>query len=264
VSRRRPVSKRISVSGRMVSERTPVFKWSLLVRADFRHVLRDEMLLFALCGPVILTVLLSFGFPAVQAWVQATWAVDIGVYASFVLSFFMLLTPLILGMIAGFIMLDERDEGVLHYYAITPLKKSGYVLYRLTVPVGFGFLLTGGMYVFSGLAADFSWRIVPVLLLLATFTPMLALFLSAFAHNKVEGIALAKACGVLFLAPVAAYFFSSGWSYLAGILPPFWAAKAFLAVDEPVLLFGLYVLLGFLSSGGVLYVLYRRFEKMMD
>ncbi len=50
-----------------------------------------------------------------------------------------------------------------------------------------------------------------------------------FAGNKVEGLALMKAFGILMLGPLAAYFVNSDWQLLLGILPSYWPARAFWA-----------------------------------
>lgn len=58
---------------------------------------------------------------------------------------------------------------------------------------------------------------------------MLALFLGTFAANKVEGLALSKAMGITFMAPLAGYLVEGNWHLLGGFFPPYWVTQAFLA-----------------------------------
>jgi fluoroquinolone transport system permease protein len=59
--------------------------------------------------------------------------------------------------------------------------------------------------------------------LLAAFCcPLVALFLAAFAENKVAGFALVKLVNTVGLLPVAAYFLPIPWQYAAGIVPMYW------------------------------------------
>jgi len=57
-------------------------------------------------------------------------------------------------------------------------------------------------------------HLLPVLLIAALEAPIMTLFLGAFANNKVEGITLSKAMGIMFVAPVVVYFLESNWQYL--------------------------------------------------
>jgi fluoroquinolone transport system permease protein len=79
---------------------------------------------------------------------------------------------------------------------------------------------------------------------------VLALVMVVFASNKLEGLALMKGFGILLIGPLAAYFITSDWQLLLGVLPTYWPARAYWAASSggmgwPFLLIGLayYVLL---------------------
>jgi len=69
--------------------------------------------------------------------------------------------------------------------------------------------------------------LVTIALLAGSAAPPQALFLAAISKNKVEAMAFTKV--ISGLAPIAliAYFLAEPWQWLAGVYPPYWAAKAY-------------------------------------
>lgn len=139
----------------------------------------------------------------------------------------MITVPVLLGMFAAFIILDERDENVLTFLAVTPLSKKEYLAYRLGTPVFISTLLSFAALFIAGYADIISWRTIPVILLLSLEAPLVALFVAGTAKNKVEGLAVAKVASILLLVPLMFDFIEGPWKYIAGMLPPFWLVAAF-------------------------------------
>ena len=101
----------------------------------------------------------------------------------------------------------------------------------------------------------------------APVAPIYALFLAGFAANKVQGFALSKAVGVVFVAVVAGYLVAPPWQFAFGIVPQFWPAKLYWLLVEgggngwPA--GATFVFLGGLSYQlGVLWLLLRRFDRV--
>lgn len=54
---------------------------------------------------------------------------------------------------------------------------------------------------------------------------MLALFLAAYAGNKVESIAILKVTGIVFFLPMLSFFAAAPWHYPLGIIPMYWPTQ---------------------------------------
>jgi len=61
----------------------------------------------------------------------------------------------------------------------------------------------------------------------APLAPAWALFLAAFAANKVQGFALMKAAGIVNWPPVIAWFVSADLRRLFGICPTYWPVEVY-------------------------------------
>ena len=194
---------------------------------DARNVLRDSLLRWMLLMAVLIGALLRWGLPPLAVRLQQSLAFDIVPYYPLVMSFALMLMPIMAGIVIGFLLLDERDDNTLTALQVTPLSLRGYLSYRLTVPMLLSVVLT--VLVF-GIADVIEVDIGPLLLLAvagAPMAPIFALFLASFAANKVQGFALTKANGVITLPPVVAWFVEGPWQLAFGIAPTYWPVKAF-------------------------------------
>ena len=162
---------------------------------DIKSVLRDSMLRWLVAIPLAVGLLGRWGVPIVRAWVAEQFAFDLMPYYPLLMSFFVLMVPALLGTVVGFLLLDQRDDRTLTALHVTPLTVEGYLMYRTLVPIALSVAMIMVTIALAGLVT-IGW--VPALLAAihaALITPLYALFLGAFAANKVQGFALAKAAG---------------------------------------------------------------------
>jgi len=200
-----------------------------LIRWDLRQVTRDPMLSLYLLAPLLLWVVLRFGVPVGAMLLEERTGFDLAAHYDLILSIALFLTPLILGVMTGFLMLDERDEKLIDYYAVTPLSKRGYLRYRLFLPVLLSVVYSVLLLTCSGLAPVRLWSMLTILPMAALSAPVMSLFLSAYASNKVEGMALSKGVGLLVFGPVIAYCIPFPMQALGAVFPAYWSSKAYFA-----------------------------------
>ena len=134
-------------------------------------------------------------------------------------------------MIIGFRLMDDRDAGVLRYVAVTPLGTGRYLLYRLIVPWVLSIPLTWMLPFF--LKSEYPpTAMLAVAVLSSLNAPLLTLFITAFAGNKVEGAALSKVSGMLFLAPIGGYLIRQSWAAVLMVFPPYWVPLAVVRIQQ--------------------------------
>lgn len=140
--------------------------------------------------------------------------------------------PGIVGMVVGFMLLDERDARTLSALRVTPLSIRQYLGYRLTVPLIAGTLMTLVAYPLAGLTPMPLRVLLPITIVGGISAPTLAVVLAIAAPNKVAGFAVVKVLNMINLLPLIAYFVPMPSQLLAGILPAFWPMRAFWAAAE--------------------------------
>lgn len=226
---------------------------------DIKSVRRDELLAWVVAIPFAMALLFRFGVPPFTAWLEQELGFDLAAYYGLLMSFFALMAPTMIGMVVGFLLLDERDEQVLTALLVTPMPLGGYLLYRITLPLLLGFAVTVAGYPLAGLAPIPLLDLVAVALLAALNGPATALFLAAFAENKVTGFALVKVLNTINMLPVAAFFIDWPWQVAAGIVPAYWPMKMLWLVTSGHG-YALYAVAGLAAYAVVLLLLLRHFD----
>lgn len=237
-------------------------KFTALFFGDMKNITRDSMLLISIFTPFLLAFLMRPGLTFAREILQRELSFDLSQYYALIMSVLILITPMMMGMLSGFLILDERDENILTFYSVTPLSKSGYLFYRVAMPTVISFLLSFFVFYYIGIVECRIEFLIPVLLICALESPMMALFLGAFASNKVEGLALTKAFGILFIAPIAGYFIKSNWQYAAGIAPTYWVSKSLLEGAVSSGGFWIFIVMGAAIHLIIIGLLVRRFENL--
>ncbi|MFD1737984.1 hypothetical protein ACFSCX_15715 [Bacillus salitolerans] len=230
--------------------------------SDMKNILRDSILLIGLIGPILFSLLVKFGLPSLEDFLFDQYNWELVPHYPFILSIVLLMTPLTVGMLMGFMLLEDRDENMLLYYSVTPLTKSGYLLYKTASIMMVTFLVSFMViYLCNLLDIELVW-LLPINLLISLETPIIALFIASFASNKVEGLALSKVTSVLLIVPFAVYFMDSSWVYVAGLLPPYWITFSMLRIGTSD--FWMLIVGGLLVHLIYLGVLNRIFQRKIE
>lgn len=227
-----------------------------LVKSDFKIIGRDPMLMLSLVAPLLITCVAFFGVPLVGDLIMKYFQVSIDSYIPLIRLFLLPVCPMMFGMIYGFILLDERDGGLIGYLSVTPLGKSGYLKVRMVVPVIYSFVFS--LFYLSLMNSSFQIDLAQRLMLAFIFAleaPGMLLFLGAFAGNKVEGMALSKGFGLILISMLPHHFINNNWLSLLAISPVWWIERALFVPH----LSWMYLSGGLVLHFFYLFLLYRKF-----
>ncbi len=230
---------------------------------DVKSVRRDSMLRWLVVMPIAIALLARWGVPIITSLLAERYAFDLRPYYPLVMSLLVIMVPTLVGSVVGFLLLDHRDDRTLTALQVTPLTIDGYLLYRTAVPMVLSIAM---MMVTIALAGLVTMGVIPALLAAlqaAPLAPMYALFVGAFAANKVQGFALMKATGVLAWAPMLAYFVTSGWQVAFGIDPLYWPVKVFWMLEAGESGTWLYYLVGLAYQSALVMLFLRRFKEVV-
>lgn len=231
---------------------------------DIASVRRDPLLRWMIVAPIAMALLMRIAVPALTSALKPRANFDLTPYYPLVMGyFFVLLVPFLFGMVIGFLLLDERDDATLIALQVTPLSLNSYVIYRVAVPTLLSIVMVAISFPLTGLSDLGGPEWLLVALGSALLAPLFALFLAAFAANKVQGFALMKGLGAVLLLPMAAFFVRAPQQYLFGALPTYWPIKAYWLLDAGVGGSWPYLLIGIAFQLVLLALLLRRFNIML-
>jgi fluoroquinolone transport system permease protein len=233
--------------------------WRAWLSLDRRQLLRDPILLIAVILPLLLILFVAKGLP----WLELVTPFSITPHIPYLLSIFLLLTPITVGMMVGLMMLEERDESLVTYFAITPLGRGRYVAFRLGLPLLITFVLSIVLVIVFHDATLMRWEVFLLLVTSSLETPLMALTMLVFASNRLEGLAVAKMLNFVLLPPIVLYFFATKWRMFCLIVPTYWVSEGILALSVDSAMFW-----GFWAGGTayhilLIWLLFSRFNRWL-
>lgn len=165
------------------------------------------------------------------------------------------------GMIAGFLLLEERENDTIRAMMVTPISVPTYLLYRVVSPTLYGFgLVFAQLLILSNLAPLPTWQMFVIALGSSLTASITALFFGTFAQNRVQGFALMKITGIAGLIIGGAWFVNTPLQYLFGLFPPYWVSKAYWLALDGNSWWGGALLLGIVLQVAVVWWLTGRFS----
>ncbi|MCB9745352.1 MAG: hypothetical protein H6740_22430 [Alphaproteobacteria bacterium] len=235
-----------------------------IVRNDLRRVLRDQFLLGMAVYILGMAVAMRWLLPWVQGELLAAQGFDLTPYYALGVSYFVLVNASVLtGLVAGFLLLETREERTIHALRVTPVPLSVHLGTLGGLVVLSGFVLTTALSLLIGLGVPAPGPMLLAAALTAPTGVTMALILATAASNKVEAFAVMKIVAVLGMLPLGGYFVPEPAQWLVGLAPPYWGCKLWwmAAAGEPG--WGWLVIPGVLVSGAWVGVLLRRFEGVV-
>jgi fluoroquinolone transport system permease protein len=228
---------------------------------DAKSIRRDPLLRWLIFYPFVVALLIRWGVPILRTYLIARFQFDLHPYYPLLMSFVLVMTPVLAGIVVGFLLLDQKDDQTLIALQVTPLTINGYFTYRITVPTVVSLGVSMGMFSVAGLLHLEPFALIAVTLGSCLLAPIYALFLGGFASNKVQGFALSKAVGVLLVPPIIAYFIDSPWQILFGLDPLYWPIKVLWLIAANSSAAWAYLVIGILVQLVVLRLLIRRMNR---
>ncbi|MTI47735.1 MAG: ABC transporter [Firmicutes bacterium] len=226
---------------------------------DFRNVLREPMLIMLLIGPVAMTLAIRYLIPILTNLTSEYF--DLTEYYPLIGGSVVLFIPMLIGMLIGFILLDERDDSIFLMLIVTPLGRKGYLIYRTLFPAILSIIFSVILLPLIGIVKVSFIEVIAISLLASLEAPVTALLLAGIANNKVEGLAISKGLGIFLIIPIIAYFIKSPWKIIGGVIPYYWPFNAIVAGNQGNDSFWLYIIGGFIVEILILIWLVNRYEK---
>jgi fluoroquinolone transport system permease protein len=230
-------------------------------RNDVRGTYRDPLLVMIVLAPAIWTAAVVILVPLFTEMLSERYDFDLAPYYPLVLTALLLLTSIIIvAALAAFLILDEVDAGTLTALRVTPVPLSAFFAYRAATVVAVTAIYVVAPMSFSGLLEPgLIPTLIPIGLLAGLSAVVTLLLIVSVASNKIQGIAMVRALGMLIAGlPCFPWFIDSAWNLAFGVLPPYWAAKAFWVANDHGAWWP-YVLVGVIYNLAVAYPLFRRF-----
>lgn len=189
-------------------------------RNDIRGTYRDPLLVMLVIAPVIWTTGVALLTPLFTEMLARRYGFDLVGYYPLILTAFLLLTSIIVaGALAAFLVLDDVDAGTMTALRVTPVPLSVFFGYRAaTVMVVTTIYVVATMSCSGILEPGLVSSLIPIGLVAGLSAVVTLLLILAVANNKIQGLAMVRALGMLIAGlPCLPWFISSNWNLAFGV-----------------------------------------------
>lgn len=226
------------------------------LKNDLKQILRDPIMAILIVAPLLLIIAFKLMVLYLVPFIQTLIEFEVLPYLDYIFIFVVMMCGAMLGIVTGFMMIDDRDGKIAELMSVTPLGRSGYLINRLlfaAVLTIFYSILS--YYVLNVVKLPFATMLF-VSLLSSNYSIIIGLLIFTFADDKVKGLTFAKAINSLSLFAFTDLLALKWLTVLSWFFPPYWIT---LVVKSPhtFLIYGLALLVNL----GWLFLLIRHYWK---
>jgi len=183
------------------------------------------MLLALLPMPFLAGPVFKFAIPAANKVMEENLSFSLAPWYGLIDGVLACLPAMLTATASAFLLLEERDEGIGAFYQITPASGRAYLSARIGMPMLWA--LAAG--VTALLLFNISGLSFAAILASSTISALTGIFsgmmIVSLAGNRVEGLAVSKLTGIIFLGMAVVWLVPAPYHYIAGFLPSFWIGK---------------------------------------
>jgi fluoroquinolone transport system permease protein len=205
-----------------------------LFRNDIKQIVRDPIMALLLVAPLLLISVFKILEVFLIPFLAIKTGFDITPFNAYILSFVLLMNSGMLGIVTGFMMLDERDGNISQLLEVTPLGRRGYLLNRLL----FASLLSIVYCLISFVVFDLVdlplLSIIFLSILSSIYTAIIGLLIYSGADDKVKGLTFAKGLNTLVLFAFTDLFSLYWLTCLSWFFPPYWITMILKSPTSPI------------------------------
>ncbi|MDP2858351.1 MAG: ABC transporter permease [Bacillota bacterium] len=228
---------------------------------EIRKWFRDSLSAFMLTYFVLMGLIGRYLVPLAERQL----GFNLTPYYHVILVALMLFASRIIGAVAGFSILDDRDDNIMLAVKVAPMTLEAFIGLKLALI--YSLSVVGGAFVlwFSQLVPLQAGTIWSVAAVAAFGAPLAALLINCLASNKIEGFAAIKGLNTLVILPIVALFMRGAKEFIFAFEPGFWPAKALsVAIAGSAagqLSYATYLSVGLVYAIGAVIALYAVFKR---
>ena len=197
-----------------------VKKFGAIYKTDLKLLRRDPMLLYSVAMILVLLLIVRY------------FKDRVGIYYPLLALLTLILIPMILGMIPGFMMADEKEDKTIQALQVIPISSEAFLAYRLTWVSLTPAILTGISP--KILAIELSQKGLLALGVLFVFEVWIyGLLITVFSESRMQALTVSKVLGWFLMLPpliklvVVWRSLSTDWSKFTAFLPTYWLYRVF-------------------------------------
>ena len=195
------------------------------IKNDLKQVFRDPVMSILMLAPLLIVVVFKLLTLFLFPFIATKFNFEFSLYYQYLMAGILILISGMLGIVIGFMMLDDKDGNIAELMAVTPLGRSGYLINRLSFSsILCLFYSIIAIYVLNIIELPF-YTILLLSLLSGIYSIIIGLLIFSGADDKVKGLTFAKGLNMLGIFAFSDLFALNWFSILSLIFPTYWITR---------------------------------------
>lgn len=194
-------------------------------KTDLKRLIREPMMVLMFLTPLLITIVFKLMLTFLVPFIENYIAFDLVPYYHYILAFVLVLNPGILGIVMGFMMIEDKDGKIFELLSITPLGKRGYMIMRLIFVFVSTFIYTLYSYFILDIYSVSFLVLMYISVLLSIYGSLIGMLLFIMATDKVKGLTYAKGFNILMLFVLGDLISIKWLRILSSFFPTYWISK---------------------------------------
>ena len=197
-----------------------------LMEADRRRLLREGLLAWMMILPLVMAAAARAGLPELVLVLEGRgimigpWVPQLRAVA------FTVVVPVLIGVVVGFMLLEEKQDRVWRALAVTGVRLRRYLVWRAMTCLAMAALVCLLCLLIAGPPGLSAVRQTCLALGAAPLAAAVALGLAAWTRDAIQGFAATKLLLVLLVLPAVAPLLAAPWRELLALVPSWWIVRA--------------------------------------
>ncbi|BES64533.1 hypothetical protein SANA_09720 [Gottschalkiaceae bacterium SANA] len=197
----------------------------ITLKNDWKQITREPIMIILFLCPVLIAVIFRlltvFLMPVIFRYFNQSFIP----FMPYALSLSLIFCPMMLGIVMGFMMLDDKDGKIIELMSVTPLTKQGYMINRLLFIVGATILHTTLSYIIMGQYIFTLSSFLLVTIILSTLAIVIGLVFFSLATDKIKGLTYAKGLNLIVIFTFADLLKGAFIKTISLGFPTYWLAE---------------------------------------
>ncbi len=214
----------------------------IYLKNDWKQIAREPIMMILFLCPVLISIvfrfLTEFLMPAIFQYFNQSFTP----FMPYALALTLIFCPMMIGIVMGFMMMEDKDGKIIELMSVTPLARQGYIANRLVFAVGATILHTIISYIIMG---QYIFTVLTLLLItgiLSALAIVIGLVFFSVATDKIKGLTYAKGLNLIVIFAFADLLKGNFIKMISLGFPTYWIAQI---VQSPSQLTG--YMFGFIS-----------------
>ena len=101
------------------------------LKNDWKQIFREPIMMILFLCPLLIAVVFRLLTTFLLPMVFARFNAGFFSYEPYVLALVLIFSPMMLGVVMGFLMMDDKDAKIIELMSVTPLSRQGYIQNRM-------------------------------------------------------------------------------------------------------------------------------------